>query len=65
MPKKTEAELADVIIEILEDRPNGEATIQDLIAEIAERITLSPEDLAQSPTRPNGLHPVPKTPSLV
>ena len=53
MPRKTEAEIADVVIAILRDRPNGRATIADLIDEIPNRLTLSPEDLARSPTRPN------------
>jgi hypothetical protein len=53
MAKITEAELADVIEAILATRPNGEATIAELIDEIPNYVNLSPEDLAQSPTRPN------------
>jgi hypothetical protein len=53
MAKTTEAEFADAAVAILKDRPNGEATFQDLIDEMPNRIMLSPEDLAQSPTRPN------------
>jgi hypothetical protein len=53
MPRKTEAEIAAVVVAILRDRANGRATIADLIAEIPNRIKLDPEDLAQSPTRPN------------
>jgi hypothetical protein len=51
MARKTESEIAAVVIAILKDRPNGRATIADLIAEIPNRIRLEPEDLAQSPTR--------------
>jgi hypothetical protein len=53
MARKTEAEIAAAVIAILKDRPNGRATIADLIDEIPNRIRLDPEDLAQSPTRPN------------
>lgn len=53
MPRKTEAEIAAVVIAVLRDRPNGRATVADLIDEIPNRIKLDPEDLAQSPTRPN------------
>jgi hypothetical protein len=53
MPRKTEAEIADAVIAILRDRPNRRAMIADLIDEIPNRLTLSHEDLAQSPTRPN------------
>jgi hypothetical protein len=52
MARKTEAEIAAAVIAILRDRPNGRATIADLIDEIPNRIKLDPEDLAQSPTRP-------------
>jgi hypothetical protein len=37
----------------LSERSNGEVTIADLIDEIPNRVTLSAQDLAQSPTRPN------------
>jgi hypothetical protein len=53
MARTTETEIADAVTAILRDRPSGRATIADIIAEIPERLTLSPEDLAQSPTRPN------------
>ena len=52
MPRKTEAEIAAAVVAILRDRPNGRATIADLIDAIPNRIKLDPEDLAQSPTRP-------------
>ena len=54
MARITESEIADAVVVILCDRPNGRATIADIMAEIPEKVTLSPEDLAQSPTRPNG-----------
>ena len=53
MSRITEEEIADIVEAILRDRPNGEATIAQLIDEIPNRVTLSKEDLAQSPTRPN------------
>jgi hypothetical protein len=53
MARITEAVLADGIVEILKDRPNGEATIAELIDEIPNRVELSKEDLVQSDTRPN------------
>jgi len=52
MPRKTETEIADAVVAILQDRPNGEATIADLIDEIPNRVQLSAADLAASPTRP-------------
>jgi hypothetical protein len=51
--RKTEAEIADAVVAILKNRPNGRAQIADLIDEIPNRLTLTHEDLAQSPTRPN------------
>ncbi len=53
MPRITESEIAEVVIEILQDRPHGRASIADLVDEIPRRVTLSPEDLAKSPTRSN------------
>ena len=53
MARITEAEIADIVIAILQELPNGEATIAELIEEIPNRVKLSAEDLAQSPTRPN------------
>ena len=49
----TERQLSEVILDILVTRPNGEASIADLIHEIPKRITLSQADFAPSPTRPN------------
>lgn len=51
MPRITEAEIAKVVIQILGDSHTGEATIAELVAEIPNRVKLSPEDLATSPTR--------------
>ena len=51
MARITEDEIAKVVEEILEDRPNHEATIQELIDEIPNRVELSADDLAPSPTR--------------
>jgi hypothetical protein len=53
MARITEGEVADIVEAILRERPNGEAPISDLIDEIPNRVTLSAEDLARSPTRPN------------
>jgi hypothetical protein len=53
MPRITEAEIVEIVEEILSERPGGEATIAELIDEIPNRVVLSKEDLAQSPTRPN------------
>jgi hypothetical protein len=51
MPRITEGEVAEIVEEILNECPDGEATIADLVAEIPNRVTLSAEDLAPSPTR--------------
>jgi hypothetical protein len=52
-PRITEGEIADVVEAILRERPGGKASIAELIAEIPNRVELSAEDLARSPTRPN------------
>lgn len=52
MARITEAEIADLVEAILSERPDGEATIAELIKEIPKRVRLSPEDLEPSPTRP-------------
>ena len=52
MSHSTESEIADAVEEILFDRPNGKATIAELIDEIPKRITLSDEDWEQTLTRP-------------
>jgi hypothetical protein len=51
MARITEAKIADIVEEILRDRPDGAASIAELVAEIPHRVRLSPEDLAPSPTR--------------
>jgi hypothetical protein len=51
MARITEAEIADIVVAILEDSPTGEASIAELVEEIPNRVVLSAEDLAPSPTR--------------
>jgi hypothetical protein len=51
MSRITEAEIADIVEVILTERPSGEATIAQLVHEIPNRVVLSAEDLAPSPTR--------------
>jgi len=51
MSRITETEIADIVEAILADRPNGEATIAELVHEIPNRVALSAEDLAHSQTR--------------
>ena len=51
MSRITEAEIAEIVETILAERPNGEATIAELVDEIPNRVELSAEDLAPSPTR--------------
>jgi hypothetical protein len=53
MARITEGEIAEIVIEILRSRPHGRASIADLVDEIPNRVTLSAEDLAMSPTRSN------------
>lgn len=53
MARITEAEIAEIVIEYLSEKTSGEATIAELIREIPNRVRLSVEDLAPSPTRPN------------
>jgi hypothetical protein len=52
MAKTTEAEFAEVIISILSDWPNGEASYAELIAEIPSHMTLTDDDQDPSLTRP-------------
>jgi hypothetical protein len=51
MARITESEITEVVEAILADRPNGEASIAELVNEIPKRVRLSAEDLAPSPTR--------------
>jgi hypothetical protein len=53
MPRITETEIADAIVEYLNEKTSGRASIQELVREIPNRLTLSDEDLAPSPTRNN------------
>jgi hypothetical protein len=53
MARITESEIAEIVVEILQDRPNGSASIADLVDEIPNRVTLSAQDLAMSPSRSN------------
>lgn len=53
MPRISESEIADAIVEYLTERTSGRASIQELVREIPNRIALSAEDLAASPTRKN------------
>jgi len=51
MSRITESEIAEIVEAILAERPNGEATIAQLVKEIPNRVNLSAEDLAPSLTR--------------
>ncbi|WP_316206150.1 MULTISPECIES: hypothetical protein [unclassified Bradyrhizobium] len=53
MPRISESEIADAIVEYLTEKKSGRASIQELVREIPNRITLTAEDLAASPTRKN------------
>lgn len=49
----TEAEIAFAIVQIAKANPNGIATFDDCRSQIPNIVSLSPQDLAQSLTRPN------------
>ena len=51
MPITTENDFKAVIEAILADRPGGEASYAEIIAEMPNRITLTADDEAPSPTR--------------
>lgn len=51
MARITEGEIATLVVEILKEKPHGEATIAELVAEIPHRVRLSSDDLAPSLTR--------------
>jgi hypothetical protein len=53
MSRVTEAEVAEAVEAILQDRSSGRATIKELVEEIPSRISLSTDDLVQSQTRPH------------
>jgi hypothetical protein len=52
MALTSETEFADIVVVILGEQTSRQASFVELIAEIPNRITLTPEDLAPSPTRP-------------
>jgi hypothetical protein len=53
MARITEAEIADIVIEYLSEKPTGEASIAELVREIPNRVRLSADDLQPSLTRAN------------
>jgi hypothetical protein len=53
MPRITESEIADIIVDYLNEKTSGRASIQELVREIPNRVSLSAEDLAPSSTRNN------------
>jgi DNA-binding protein H-NS len=53
MSRVTEDEVAKAVEAILKSRASGQATIQELVAEIPRHLGLSEEDMKQSETRPN------------
>ena len=48
-----EPEIAEAVLQILAQMPNGEATIQQLVKRVPQLIKLTSGDLAQSETRVN------------
>lgn len=50
--RTTEAELSEIVLQLLAESPNGRLTFSELIDEIPNRLRLTPEDLVQSQTRP-------------
>lgn len=50
--RTTEAELSEVVLQILAEVPNGQASFGELIAKIPQRLNLTSEDLTASQTRP-------------
>ncbi|TWI71306.1 hypothetical protein IQ16_02925 [Bradyrhizobium huanghuaihaiense] len=53
MSRVTEDEVAKAVETILQASAAGRATIQELVAELPNHLTLSEEDLKQSETRTN------------
>ena len=51
MAQITEGEIADIVEQILRDRPTGQASFAELVREIPLHVQLSADDLAPSPTR--------------
>jgi len=48
-----EAEISEAVLLILAGMPNGEATIQQLVAKVPKLVALTSGDMEQSDTRPN------------
>lgn len=46
-----EAKMQPIVLKILNQKPNGQATIDDIIAEVPQHITLTAGDLLPSQTR--------------
>ena len=53
MARVTEMRVGIAVLHILAERPNGEAPVEVLKAELSKHITLSVDDHAGSPTRTN------------
>jgi hypothetical protein len=53
MSRITESEIAEIVEAYLNEKSSGQASIQELVRVIPDRVTLSAEDLAQSTTRKN------------
>jgi hypothetical protein len=53
MPRVSEKRVGIAVLHILADRPNGEATVEVLKAELPKHVALSEEDKSGSPTRTN------------
>jgi hypothetical protein len=53
MPRLTERRVGITVLHILANRPNGEATVEVLKAELPKHIDLSTDDQAGSETRTN------------
>jgi hypothetical protein len=51
--RTTEAEIAEVVLDIIYDRNSGQASIKQLIREIPNRMGLTGPDQEPSDTRPN------------
>ena len=51
MSRITESEIAEIVEAYLKEKSSGQASIQELVRVIPDRVTLSAEDLAQSTTR--------------
>jgi len=51
--RTSEAEIADVVVTILKQTTGGQASYAELAQEIPKHIKLTPDDLAQSKSRPN------------